>query len=549
VGLVIAGSGPLRNELEDLSISLGIRDRVEFTGEFERLDQVMSLFDVFVLTSSSESQCMPVTESMAYGKPVVASNFGGIPDFVEDEVTGYLVPIGNEPALVNALKRLLDSPGLRASMGLAGRARYLERYTQKKVTGAIERVYESVLSRRPAAGLRLAYVLESYSPFIVSEILELRNAGAAVTVLDAFKPLPEVDALKESLRRESLFPRTHTRAIAANLACCIRAPLSYPRTAVYLWRKRQSLLMLGLGGYYSGVVRRSRIEHLHGTFGTRTTALAYAVAKLTGVGYSFTTHAYDVFNSNPSLVWKTNNARFMRTISEFNRRYIQETYLGLDSARIHVTYLGVDVRQFAPSLNGVRPADEPRILAIGSLIHQKGHEYLIRACAELAGRSVRFQCDIIGEGPTRELLEALIAQLRLTGRVRLIGSVAWEAVPGRLRDSTLFALPCIDMRGKGEHVDGIPVVLMEAMAAGLPVVSTRLSGIPELIEDGVSGILVRERDEMALADAIATLLNDANLRRAIGQHARARVVERFNIDSNVKALLELFQNNCNGHTS
>jgi len=151
-GLVIAGNGPLRGSLEELSIQLGIHDRVTFTGEFDRLEDVMAQFDIFVLTSSSESQCMPITESMAYGKPVVASNFGGIPDFVEDGVTGFLVPLGDEAKLVEALKTLLDNPSLREEMGRRGRERYIERYTPERVADAMEEVYERVLTR--ATGLK-----------------------------------------------------------------------------------------------------------------------------------------------------------------------------------------------------------------------------------------------------------------------------------------------------------------------------------------------------------------------------------------------------------
>ncbi len=153
-GLVIAGNGRLRGSLEELSIELGIRDRVTFTGEFDRLEDVMAQFDIFVLTSASESQCMPITESMAYGKPVVASNFGGIPDFVEDGVTGFLVPLEDEAKLVEALKTLLDNPSLREDMGRRGRERYVERYTPERVADAVEEVYERLLTPARATGLK-----------------------------------------------------------------------------------------------------------------------------------------------------------------------------------------------------------------------------------------------------------------------------------------------------------------------------------------------------------------------------------------------------------
>src|SRR5262245_2341389 len=145
VGLVIAGDGPLRESLEAFSADLGIQDRVSFTGEFERLSEVMASFDIFCLTSSSESQCMPITESMAYGKPVIGSDFGGIPDFIEDGVTGYVVPVGDRNRLVSALERLAKSPDLRRKMGESGHARFIERYTQAAVTSQIEAVYKKAL--------------------------------------------------------------------------------------------------------------------------------------------------------------------------------------------------------------------------------------------------------------------------------------------------------------------------------------------------------------------------------------------------------------------
>lgn len=549
VRLVIAGDGPLLGALKELAAELGIAERVSFTGEFEDLSEVMSGLDVFCLTSSSESQCMPVTESMAYGKPVVASDFGGIPDFVEQGVTGYLVPVGDRDRLVAALKQLVESPELRREMGASGRARFLQRYTQAEVTAAIESVYRSAVESRPAAGLRLAYVVESYGSFIVDEIRELRRLGAAVTVLNAFRPAPEREPTKEILRSESLyFPSRYRGVVAANFACALRRPLAYFRMARLGMRERVGLRMLGLAGYCAREVKRRRISHLHGTFGTRTTTLAHMAARLAGIDYSFTTHAYDVFNPNPSLVWKTNSARFMRTISEFNRRFILENYAGIDASKVKVCYLGVDVDRFAPSggvtQSPVAPSEkEPRgfrIISVGSLIHQKGHSYLIKACGELRERGIDFTCEIIGEGPAREWLEGEIEALGLSPRVRLVGLLSGDEVREKLAAADAFALACVDMRGRGEHVDGIPVALMEAMAMGLPVVSTRISGIPELIEDSLCGILVSPEDHCMLADALARVWGDHRLAQQLGAEARDRAAARFNLTKNTTELARLF---------
>jgi glycosyltransferase involved in cell wall biosynthesis len=145
VGLVIASNGPMRKPLEALAAELGVADRVTFLGEFEDLTDVMAQFDVFTLTSHSESQCMPVTESMSYGKPVIVTRFGGIPDFVVDGVTGILVDVGDLEQLVAAMRRLVEDPALREEMGRRGRERFLEHYTPERVAERIEEVYTELL--------------------------------------------------------------------------------------------------------------------------------------------------------------------------------------------------------------------------------------------------------------------------------------------------------------------------------------------------------------------------------------------------------------------
>lgn len=541
VGLVIAGSGPLLGPLQEEAARLGIRDRVTFTGEFERLEDVMAQFDVFVLTSSSESQCMPVTESMAYGKPVVASAFGGMPDFVEHGVTGLLVPVGDVPALVAALRSLADNPALRERMGEAGRRRYLERCTPGRITDAVERTYERLLADRPAAGLRLGYVMECYATFIVDEVRWLRQLGARVTLFNAFRPLPEDDPAKEAFRRESLyFPTWYRGVIAANVHGFLCRPLAYLRSLALLRREGDSLRMLFLAGYYARKVRRDGIQHLHGTFGTRTTTLAHVTALLSGRDFSFTTHAYDIYRPNPSLVWKTNRAAFMRTISEFNKRSIEEVYRGIEPSRVRVVYLGVDTKRFIPQQPCGGTPTPVRLIAVGSLIEQKGHVVLIRACKLLRDQGYRFLCGIIGDGEKRRVVEEELTRLGMAGHVELLGNLPHDEVLRRLQESQIFALPCIDLRGQGEHIDGIPVALMEAMAEGLPTVSTAISGIPELIEDGDSGLLVPERDEVRLAEALKRLIDDGDLRARLGRGGRKRIEERFELGTNVGKLVRLY---------
>jgi colanic acid/amylovoran biosynthesis glycosyltransferase len=239
-------------------------------------------------------------------------------------------------------------------------------------------------------------------------------------------------------------------------------------------------------------------------------------------------------------VWKTNGSRFMRTISYFNKRYIEETYHGVDPAKIKVVYLGVDTNRYVPRQAPREAAGPMRVVSVGNMVEKKGHAYLIRASAMLAKRGCRFNCSIVGEGDTGPLVR-VIEKHGVGESVKLLGALPHEAVGRLLNESDVFVLACIDARDKGEDLDGIPVSLMEAMALGLSVVSTQLTGIPELIEDGVSGLLVPEKDEQKLADALARLIDDAGLRAALGRGGRRRIEERFDLRTNVIALADQYR--------
>jgi glycosyltransferase involved in cell wall biosynthesis len=386
--------------------------------------------------------------------------------------------------------------------------------------------------------------MECYATFIINEIAWLRRFGAKITLFSAFRPVPQTDPIKDAFRRESLYFEWHYRGVlSANLLCLLRAPLAYFRSLLLLYREGESLRMLLLAAWYARIVRREGIQHLHGTFGTRTTTLACVIARLAGRDFSFTTHAYDIFRPNPSLVWKTNQARFMRTISLFNKQYIQDTYRGVDGSKIQVVYLGVNTRAFAPASPAPNPCGTVRLVSVGDLIEKKGHVILVRACALLARQGYRFTCRIIGEGRHHPAVAHEISQLEIASHVELLGSRAHEEVRRLLHESEVFVLACMDVRAQGEDLDGIPVALMEAMAMGMPVVSTTISGIPELIEDGVSGLLVPERDEGRLADALRRLIENPQLRTTLGKAARQRIEERFDLAANVKALAVLYREN------
>jgi glycosyltransferase involved in cell wall biosynthesis len=232
---------------------------------------------------------------------------------------------------------------------------------------------------------------------------------------------------------------------------------------------------------------------------------------------------------------KTAEADFVVTISEFNRRLLAR--FG-DPAKVHVVRCGIELERYP--LQEEPPPGPATILTVASLQEYKGVDRLIRACAVLAARSLpEWRCRIVGGGVLRRELERLVEELGLGGRVELCGPKPQDEVARLLQESHLFVLPSV-VAHDGQ-MDGLPVALMEALAVGLPVVASDLSGVPELVRPGETGTLVPPGDAEALADALAGVLLDPEPARRLGRAGRRLVEEQFVLSDNVGALVELFR--------
>jgi glycosyltransferase involved in cell wall biosynthesis len=215
-------------------------------------------------------------------------------------------------------------------------------------------------------------------------------------------------------------------------------------------------------------------------------------------------------------------------------RLLQERFPE-SAAKIHRVYNGVGLSRFTPTDFGGTP---PVIISIGRLIEKKGFADLIGACALLQTRGRQFACRIIGEGPLEESLRAQITAHGLERWVELTGPQSQAEIAAQLAHATVFVLPCTREADGG--MDNLPTVIMEAMAAGLPVISTPLGGIPEMVEDGVNGELVREHDPAGIATALERLLDDPERARRLGDRGREIAREKFSIETNAKQLREIF---------
>ncbi|MGY0194975.1 glycosyltransferase [Leptothrix sp. BB-4] len=369
--------------------------------------------------------------------------------------------------------------------------------------------------------MSLAYVLKTYprlsQTFIVNEILAHEAAG-------------------QSLRIETLRPPKPEDAQADVSA--VRAPVH--RLGEHAAGQRGEALLAAQADELAGRVRSLGITHLHAHFGNSAAEVARRAAEQAGIGYSFTAHARDIFLDgldHDALALRLHAARRVVTVSDFNRQHLIARYR-LAPEQVVRIYNGLDLRRFSLQTGPLEAAREPLILAVGRLIEKKGFADLVAACALLRTRGRRFRCVIAGGGPLMETLARQIAALDLNGQVRLLGAVSPAEVQHWMQRAAAFAAPCV-VGADGDR-DGLPTVLLEAMALGCPCVSTDVTGIPEVLHDGDSGLQVPQRDPAALADALDRLLADATLRERLARQARARIERDFDIHHNAARLRRLF---------
>lgn len=398
----------------------------------------------------------------------------------------------------------------------------------------------------------LGYVVSTWprlsQTFVLTEVVALERRGVRLRIYSAKDPGGEpVHAKVAQVRAEVIYlslARHKKQVLRANLRLAWELPgrymgalleaLSYGRLGV--------MRRFFQAAYLADLLRREPVAHLHAHFATAPTLLAMFASQLSGIPYSFTAHARDIYvdTRRKLLRAEMERARAVVTVSEYNRQYLLNQISPTANGKVRCIYNGLDLTDF--KFRWPRASDHPPpvILSVARLIPKKGLADLLEAAAILRQRGRVFKVEIMGSGPLRAELETRREQLGLGDCVELLGAQCQEIVSAAYQRATVFALPCV-MDAEGDR-DGIPTAMLEAMASGVPVVSTRVSGIPEVINSDGDGVLVPPNQPRILADALDQLLADPQLRDRLARAARTKVEAQFVVERSSGQLLDIFLN-------
>lgn len=368
--------------------------------------------------------------------------------------------------------------------------------------------------------MTIGYVLKRFprlsQTFVINELLAHQAAGVPIRIFSLRRPKPE-DSAADVL--------------------ALTAPIHYLGERNGRCDGRQQATVEELAEELAGAISQFDVNHLHAHFGNSAAEVARLAARASGVGYTFTAHARDIFLDDidhDALRLRLREAKAVVTVSEFNREHLCSTY-ALPEKQVTRIYNGLDLERF-PYVTAAR--NERLIFAVGRLIEKKGFAHLLQACAHLRESGVEFRCAIAGSGPLVGDLAGQIEILGLQDRVQLLGAIASGEVTRWMQRASVLAAPCV-VGADGDR-DGLPTVLLEAMATGCPCVSTDVTGIPEVLRDGDTGLLVPQHDALALALALGRLLGDPGLGQTLAHAARQQIERSFDIHRNAAQQRMLF---------
>ena len=394
----------------------------------------------------------------------------------------------------------------------------------------------------------LCFLVKTYpkisETFVLQEILELQKEAFGINIFSIQRPTDEkfhkaFDLVTADVNYLSSSDWQHRAFVSMHIRFFCSKPWSYLQTLIFIFTRSEGgkFSQFLQAVYFSGLVQEKGIKHIHAHFASEPSGLAELVSRLCGISYSISAHAKDIYLQNKSsLRRKIDHAKFVVTCTDYNCRYLQS--INQSKTPVYRLYHGIDsARVASENEHSLVQSTVMRILSVGRLREKKGFPTLLAACHLLHQSGYKFQCDIVGYGPDMENLQALIDCYNLNDCVRLLGKLTHEKLVAIYRRTAIFALPC-QIADDGDR-DGIPNVLMEAMTFAIPIVSTNVSGIPELIENNKTGLVVDAKNKQALFNALRRLLDNPELCKQLGEAGKQCVLTQFSVDQHIGHLKEL----------
>lgn len=547
VYFVAVGDGPLLNGLRSTVHSPQLKERIIFTGLRRDTPDLINAMDICILSSHYEGCPNVILEYMACSKPVIASDVGGCAELVINGKTGFIVPHRKPKELSDKIISLVKDAELRKKMGQEGRRRVEEFFDVKVMAKNTEKIYSELI--RP----KTAFIFSQFpcydETFILREMNQLKENGLHF-VIYSIKPCK--DKVKHSETEELgkntyYLPLFSLRLIFINLFYLIRHPLRY--ITIFLsvlfnnllspnfFFKTMALWPQAIG--FAWRAGKDKISQVHGQWATFPATIAFIISRLNNIPFSFTGHAHDIFVDTAGLKQKINNASFVVTCTAYNKQYLLSLLNGHKAEeKIIVNYHGLDIDRFRVQGQECKTKvknSKFKILAVGSLLECKGFDILIDTCRILKDKGIDFECNIAGGGPLEKSLKSQASSLKLEERIKFTGYITQDRLIPLYRQADVFALPVrLDIHW------GIPNVLLEAMAAKVPVVCTNLPSITELIQESKTGFVIPEKNPEALAETMIKLYKDEKLRKEVGNAGYAIIENKFNIRRNTQNLITLF---------
>jgi colanic acid/amylovoran biosynthesis glycosyltransferase len=415
------------------------------------------------------------------------------------------------------------------------------------------------MPRTKEQSLKIGYLISRYPAvshtFILREVLELRRGGMEIEAasINGLDRPPEQLAAEERAEADRTFYVKKAGAGGALSAClgvAITNPAGFLRGLGYALRLGGADPRRMAKGFFYFIeaamvgrwMQKKGLRHLHIHFATPAATVGLILSRIFPFTISITVHGPDEFYDVSAylLAEKVAGARFLCVIGQFARSQLMKLSPVSDWGKIEVTPLGVDADLFTP--RPFRPVvDCLEVLCVGRLVPAKGQHILLGAIGRMIAQGRRVRLRLVGDGPDRKSLEEAARKAGIAGQVIFEGNVNQDRIRDLYQSADVFAL--------ASFAEGIPVVLMEAMAMEIPCVTTWITGIPELIRNSIDGLLVAPSDEEGLADALARLMDDPELRRRLGEAGRVRVMEKYHLRANVARLGQVFRKHLRGETA